>query len=59
MRRFDLEGLCQSLNSLLTDKDPRSRNVSLQFSLLATYVIAQQHPVQFNAVAVASTTSFK
>ena len=32
------------LFSLMTDKDPQGRNISLQFTPLACYVIAQQHP---------------
>ena len=48
MRCFYLEGLCQSqkklLFSLMTDKDPQGRNISLQFTPLACYVIAQQRP---------------
>ena len=48
MRRYDLEGLRQSqktvLFSLVTDEDPRGRNLSLQFTPLACYVIARQRP---------------
>ena len=48
MRCFYLEGLCQSqqtvLFSFVTDEDPRRRNISLQFTPLACYVIAQQCP---------------
>ena len=48
MRRFYLEGLHQSektvLFSFVTDGDPRGRNISLQFTPLACYVIAQQCP---------------
>ena len=32
------------LFSIVTDKDPRGRNISLQFTPLACYVIAQQRP---------------
>ena len=48
MRCFYLEGLHQSkktvLFSFVTDEDPRGRNISLQFTPLACYVIAQQCP---------------
>ena len=48
MRRFYLEGLRQSqitvLFSFVTDEDPRGRNISLQFTPLACYAIAQQCP---------------
>ena len=48
MRHFYLEGLCQSQKSVLfsfvTDVDPPGRNISLQFTPLACYVIAQQRP---------------
>ena len=32
------------LFSFATDEDPRGQNISLQFTPLACYVIAQQHP---------------
>ena len=48
MRCFYLEGLCQLQNpvhfSFVTDEYPRGRNISLQFTTLACYVIAQQRP---------------
>ena len=48
MRHFYLEGHHQSkktvLFSFVTDEDPRGRNISLQFTPLACYVIAQQCP---------------
>ena len=51
MRRFYLEGLRQSQKTVLfscvtvvTDKYPRVGSISLQFTPLACYVIAQQCP---------------
>ena len=48
MRCFYLEGLHQSqktvLFSCVTDEDPGGGNISLQFTPLACYVIAQQRP---------------
>ena len=48
MRRFYLEGLCQSQKivvfSFVADKDPRGGNISLQFTHLACYMITQQSP---------------
>ena len=48
MRCFYLEGLHQAqktvLFSCVTDEDPRGRNISLQFTPLACYLIAQQRP---------------
>ena len=47
MRRFYLENLCESQKNCtlqFCEKDPQGGNISLQFSSLACYVIAQQRP---------------